>query len=81
MFMDKEYKRVETDCNGVKDFVMEETGRLIRRLRLKYHPNYAAGPRSASGDAEWTKNEELPEFIDGETSRDLYNNLIAAITK
>ena len=77
MFMDKEYKRVEVELNGVKDFTMEETGRLIRRIRLKYHPNYAAGPRAAD-DPEW-RTRELPEFIDGDSPKELYQNFMAAI--
>ena len=38
----------------------EETGRLVRRLRTMYHPNFAAGFRSANP-------ESVPEFIDGPT--------------
>lgn len=38
----------------------EETGKLIRRLRTSYHPNYAAGFRSANPDA-------VPEFIEEPT--------------
>lgn len=77
MFMDKEYKAVEVELNGIKETTLEETGRLIRRLRLKYHPNYAAGPRAPS-DPEW-RDKELPEFIDGETPRQMYENFMAAI--
>lgn len=39
---------------------MEETGRIIRRLRTMYHPNFAAGFRSENPEA-------VPEFIDEPT--------------
>lgn len=71
-------KKSITVLEGQPPQIIEEaTGRRIRRLRLGYHPNYAAGARSGNN---------LPEFIDGKidpktghNSADLYKNFREAI--
>lgn len=79
MLMDAEVKTemVEMIAGQPKRAVETPTGKLIRRLRLGYHPNYAAGGRS---------DRALPDFIDGEVdpktgmnSKSLYENFIKAI--
>lgn len=57
------YKEIETPY---------ETGRFVRRLRMQYHPNYAAGVRSADP-------MNVPEYVEGETPEELYNNLMAVV--
>lgn len=79
MFMDAEVKieKQELMAGQPPQDVEIATGKLIRRLRLGYHPNYAAGGRS---------DKALPDFIDGAVdpktgmnSKNLYDNFIKAI--
>lgn len=60
LVIQKELAEQEYEVNGKTKKRMAETGKNIRRLRLKYHPNYAAGVRSP-------KPDEVPEFIDNPT--------------
>lgn len=48
--------------------VEEETGRSVRRLRTMYHPNMAAGFRSADPDC-------VPEHIEAETPEEMYRKI------
>jgi hypothetical protein len=52
----------ETQTTIGKDTIRnwEETGRLLRRLRTMYHPNFAAGFRSCNP-------EVVPEYINDPT--------------
>lgn len=50
----------------------EETGRLVRRLRTMYHPNYAAGFRSSNP-------ERVPEFIEAGSPQEMYEKIMAVI--
>lgn len=52
--------------------VSEETGKLVRRLRTMYHPNYAAGFRSESP-------ESVPEFIEAVTPQEMYEKIMQVI--
>lgn len=64
LYIDKEViERKVTVGSGANKIVsteLEETGRLIRKLRTGYHPNFAAGFRSADPTA-------VPENIDDPT--------------
>lgn len=48
------------------------TGKRVRRLRTMYHPNFAAGFRSATPDA-------VPEYIDGATPQQMYDRMMMVI--
>jgi hypothetical protein len=50
----------------------QETGKIVRRLRTMYHPNYAAGFRSA-------KPSSVPEYIEAVTPEEMYNKVIQVI--
>lgn len=60
LFIEEETREVvtETDVNGEKtqEVSLVGTGRTVRRLRTRYHPNFQAGIR--------TPRRDLPEFID-----------------
>lgn len=60
LYMDKEVRRVKTKVLDKIVEQEEETGRLVRRLRCQYHPNFAAGFRSENP-------ESVPEFIEEPT--------------
>lgn len=79
LWMDSEKKidMIEMVAGQPAVEVETDTGKLIRRLRLGYHPNYAAGGRA---------EKALPDFIDGAVdpktgtnSRSLYENFRKAI--
>lgn len=76
MTMDSEKKveMIELVAGQPKVPVETETGKLVRRLRLGYHPNYAAGAR-----ADFDPNKPLPDFVDGGTPKELYENFRKAI--
>lgn len=76
MTMDSEKKveEIELIVGQPKQRIETETGRLVRRLRLGYHPNYAAGAR-----VDFDLNKPLPDFIDGDTPAELYSNFRKAI--
>lgn len=65
-----ETKEVETNVLGKMRTRVEEikTGKIGRRLRLKYHPNYQCGARSC--------DENLPEFIDDPDFDNIYKALM-----
>lgn len=82
LFLDKEIKVTEEERTlpGPKKEKYihreeEETGRIIRRLRLKLHPNFSAGIRTERMDYE-----NLPEFADGETPQELFDNFYKIVT-
>ncbi len=65
LYLAKEVIVTNTKIVGLKGAVTwnkteEETGRIVRRLRTLYHPNYAAGFRSADPS-------KVPEHIDDPT--------------
>lgn len=76
MTMDSEKKveMIELVAGQAPQRIETETGRLVRRLRLGYHPNYAAGVR-----ADFDPTKPLPDFIDGNTPAELYANFRKAI--
>lgn len=78
MFMDEEVKITKSPGPGGRGEVEveERTGNMIRRLRLKYHPNYAAG-----GRIPLEEDDSVPEFVDGHKPKDLHDNLMKAIRK
>jgi len=67
LYFDKEVTRREILVNERPSgtFIEEETGRIVRRLRTMFHPNYAAGFRSANP-------ERVPEFIENPTFEKIY---------
>lgn len=74
LYMEREVRVEETTTkmNG-RDVVNRtevETGRIVRRLRTIYHPNYAAGFRSCDPDTvpEWIDDptyQKIKDVIDG----------------
>jgi hypothetical protein len=60
LLMENEVKEVEYEQAGEKIMMTEPTGKVIRRLRCQYHPNFAAGFRSEHP-------QSVPEFIDDPT--------------
>jgi hypothetical protein len=60
LYMDKEVRVRENKVGSETILTEEETGRLVRRLRTSYHPNYAAGFRSENPEC-------VPEYIDDPT--------------
>lgn len=67
---------VEIQSGQPKVEVHTPTGKRIRRLRLGYHPQYAAGARVD----QYSSGKTLPEFIDGKTPAELYANFRKAIS-
>lgn len=69
LYLDKEVKEVtKTYKIGGRDkerTELVETGKIVRRLRTMYHPNYAAGFRSATPEA-------VPEFIESPDFAKIY---------
>ena len=60
LYMDKEVKTTTRTVGGKSVDTEEETGRHVRRLRMGYHPNFAAGVRSE-------QPQSVPEWIDDPT--------------
>lgn len=66
LYIDKEYEErvipgpMMKGVKGPDRVEYHETGRIVRRLRTLYHPNYAAGFRSCTP-------EKVPEFIQDPT--------------
>ena len=60
LYIEKEYKLVPVTIGKETSMQEEETGRVIRKLRTGYHPNFAAGIRSPDSDA-------VPDSIDEPT--------------
>ncbi len=50
----------------------EREGSVVRRLRMKYHPNYAGRCRAED-------YEDVPEYIQGDTPQDLYDKAMVVI--
>lgn len=50
----------------------EETGRICRRLRTMFHPNYAAGFRSEDPSV-------VPEYIEAISPKEMYNKIMKVI--
>lgn len=48
-----------------------DTGRLIRKLRMKQHPNYSAGSRSC-----YEEIAGIPDFVYGESPTEMYNEFM-----
>lgn len=73
MYLDKEVavRQVKAPGNKVIDQAVE-TGRIVRRLRTMYHPNYAAGFRSCTP-------EMVPEYIEAGTPEEMYEAIMAVI--
>lgn len=80
LYLDKEIRRwteerkVAGPGNNTKKVEFEEeTGRLVRRLRSMYHPNFAAGFRSENP-------ESVPEYIEGTSPANMYAKIMAVIS-
>lgn len=76
LYLEREVKKVKRKVmfqgKATEKEEEKETGRIIHRLRTGYHPNYAAGLRSSTP-------EEVPEIVDGENPKELYEHLMAVI--
>ncbi len=77
LYIDKEVRVVSRKFKGPSGKVTErkeevETGRLVRRLRTMYHPNFAAGFRSCDPEA-------VPEFIEASKPKDMYDKVMKVI--
>ncbi len=67
--VDKEVATIENKVNGKIITTESETGKFVRYLRTAYHPNFAAGIRSANPD-------EVPEFLVDATAEGLAQKLM-----
>jgi len=56
----KQYREEEFGEDDDKQIRVIDTGKSVRKLRLLYHPNYAAGIRSSTP-------EKVPEFLEAPT--------------
>lgn len=74
LFMDAETKKVGRIVGMGKNRQMkyreEGTGRFVRRLRMKYHPNFMARGRIDNPD-------DVPDYIGGETAKEMFDNFWA----
>lgn len=66
LYIDKETITKKVKIAGEVIEREEETGKSVRRLRTMYHPNYAAGFRSANP-------ERVPEYIDNPSFDKIYS--------
>lgn len=69
--------KIITNRMKVGDVVEESqdevpTGKIVRRLRTLYHPNFAAGFRSPTPDA-------VPEWIEAESPKEFYEEMMRVI--
>lgn len=75
LYLDKETKLVKGQAAQLHGKTipgedrLEETGRIVRRLRTMLHPNYAAGFRSENPDA-------VPEYIEAVTPAEMYQKIM-----
>lgn len=69
LYLDKEVITKSYKAAGKEVEREEETGKLVRRLRLKYHTNFAAGLRSPNP-------ELVPEYIEAESPEEMYSELM-----
>lgn len=49
-----------------------ETGRHVRRLRLKYHPNFSAGIRGEDSSA-------IPDYVQAETPKEMFDKFMQVV--
>lgn len=68
LYVDREMERVVSDIQGQKVVDYRETGKFVRALRVKYHPNFFSRGRYDDPD-------NLPDAIPNPT----YEKIIAAI--
>lgn len=76
LYMEKETveKITMLNVNGKQKERREvvETGKVVRRLRSMYHPNFAAGFRSENPEA-------VPEYIEANTPQEMYEKTMKVI--
>lgn len=80
LYHDKEYRTEErerkTPVPGGKPKIEKyteeiETGKFVRRLRMKYHPNFSAGSR-----AEYSQSDDIPDAITADTPTEMYEKFM-----
>lgn len=59
-----------------KEIVTEEveTGKFVRRLRMGYHPNFAAGPRST-----YNPTNPVPDYIEASDPKVMYEKFMKVV--
>ena len=76
LYQDMQTKTVSTEVkigNVTKKIDREEpTGKIVRRLRTLYHPNFAAGFRSPTPEA-------VPEYIEAASPKEMYEAMMQVI--
>jgi AAA domain-containing protein len=75
LYFDKEMITTEQSVAGKKIQIVEESGKYIRCLRIKYHPNYSAGIQSEKGD------DNIPDVIENPTWEKIHAILKGDIVK
>jgi hypothetical protein len=76
LYQEAETKVIVSESKVGGDTVKEEivlpTGRMVRRFRTMYAPNYAGGFRSP-------RPENVPEWIEAETPQEMYQEIVKVI--
>ncbi len=78
LYLDKEIKVNKTlipipNSKDKKEVIEEiETGKMVRRLRMKLHQNFAGGGRSADPDS-------IPEYIEASSPQDFYRDFMKVV--
>ncbi len=72
MYVDKEIEAVTSNMGGKEFTSYRETGKFARCLRLGYHPNFAAGPRSSNPGG-------VPDFVTAATPELLVKELMKVV--
>lgn len=78
LYMDQEMKAAPpvTLADGTKmESDPEWTGRYERRLRMSYHPNYAAGAR---GEYD-ARRRDVPDYVVGPTPQQMFDNFMKVV--
>jgi hypothetical protein len=80
LYMDQEMKAgAPLIVNGVaQPSEPEWTGRYERRLRMTYHPNYAAGAR-AEYDPSVKRRTDVPDFVVGPSPAEMFANFMKVV--
>lgn len=82
LYIEKETKTVKTEVmvpvpgkpptKKIKEEQVE-TGNFVRRLRLRYHPNFSAGIRGEDPDS-------IPEYVEASSPRGMYDEFVRIAT-
>lgn len=72
LYVAKKTRMVKYVVNKVTKHREEETGKLTHRLLTMYHPNFAAGMRSANSEC-------VPEFVEADKPEEMYRKVMQVI--